>query len=66
MGTTLTVACSYGADLVVIHTGDSRAYLYRKGTLKQLTRDQTLAQVMLDRGHITPGGSQEPTAGATC
>lgn len=53
MGTTLTVACSFGADLFIFHTGDSRAYLFRKGTLEQLTRDQTMAQAMLDAGCIT-------------
>jgi protein phosphatase len=53
MGTTLTVACSFGADLFVFHTGDSRVYLLRKGSLKQLTRDQTVAQALLDAGQIT-------------
>ncbi len=52
MGTTLTVACSFGADLFVIHTGDSRVYLLRQGSLKQLTRDQTLAQALVDAGQI--------------
>jgi protein phosphatase len=58
MGTTLTVAGSFGADLFVFHTGDSRAYLLRKGTLEQLTRDQTLAQAMLDAGHGTAEQAQ--------
>ena len=31
MGTTLTVAYSVGVDLFIIHLGDSRAYLFRKG-----------------------------------
>ena len=53
MGTTLTVACSFGADLFIVQVGDSRAYLLRKGRLEQLTRDQTLAQAMLDAGQIT-------------
>ncbi|MCH5372982.1 MAG: protein phosphatase 2C domain-containing protein [Planctomycetes bacterium] len=53
MGTTLTVACSFGADLVIFHTGDSRVYLFRNGTLEQLTRDQTVAQAMLEAGQIT-------------
>ena len=37
MGTTMTLACSHGADLVVAHVGDSRAYLFRQGRLAQLT-----------------------------
>jgi PPM family protein phosphatase len=52
MGTTLTVACSFGADLFVFHTGDSRVYRFRKGSLEQLTRDQTMAQALVDAGQI--------------
>lgn len=54
MATTMTVAWSLGADLYVAHLGDSRAYLLHDGTLRQLTRDHTLAQAMADRGEITP------------
>jgi protein phosphatase len=54
MGTTLTAAYSCGADLFIIHVGDSRAYLYRKGSLCQLTKDHTLAQAMADAGYIAP------------
>lgn len=53
MGTTLTVACSLGAGLVVAHAGDSRAYLLRKGQLWRLTRDQTIAQALADSGAIS-------------
>lgn len=52
MGTTLTVARSLGPDLVVVHIGDSRAYLLRGGTLIQLTRDHTLAQELADLGGL--------------
>jgi protein phosphatase len=54
MGTTMTVACSLGADLVITHAGDSRAYLFRYGQLTRLTRDQTLAQELVDHGAIRP------------
>jgi protein phosphatase len=54
MGTTLTAAYSVGSDLFIIHIGDSRAYLYRKNELQQLTRDHTVAQAMADAGHIPP------------
>jgi protein phosphatase len=50
MGTTMTLTCSLGADLLLAHVGDSRAYLFRQGQLEQLTRDQTLAQELVDRG----------------
>jgi PPM family protein phosphatase len=53
MGTTLTVAVSLASDLFVIHVGDSRAYLLRKGQLRQLTRDQTFVQSLLDAGILT-------------
>jgi PPM family protein phosphatase len=54
MGTTLTASYSIGVDLFVIHLGDSRAYLYRGGKLKQLTKDHTVAQAMADAGYIAP------------
>ncbi len=50
MGTTLTVAGTLGNDLVLGHVGDSRAYLLRGSNLKQLTRDHTLAQALIDAG----------------
>jgi protein phosphatase len=52
MGTTLTVGYSVGPDLFIFHVGDSRAYLLRQGQLRQLTRDQTLAQELADAGHL--------------
>lgn len=54
MATTMTLAWSLGADLYIAHIGDSRAYRFHNGTLRQLTRDHTLAQAMADRGEITP------------
>lgn len=53
MGTTLTVVCSVGFHLFVVHVGDSRAYLYRKGQLQRLTRDHTVAQALADAGTIS-------------
>ncbi|HEX5703585.1 MAG TPA: protein phosphatase 2C domain-containing protein [Pyrinomonadaceae bacterium] len=50
MGTTLTVVASLGAELFVGHLGDSRAYLFRNKRLHQLTRDNTLAQELIDAG----------------
>jgi PPM family protein phosphatase len=54
MGTTLTVACSLGAHLVLYYVGDSRAYLFRGGRLLRLTRDHTQAQALADQGRIAP------------
>ena len=50
MCTTMTAALSHGRDLIVGHIGDSRAYLLRRGILRQLTRDHTLAERLLDDG----------------
>jgi serine/threonine protein phosphatase PrpC len=49
-GTTMTLALSLGADLLIAHIGDSRAYLLRRQKLYQLTRDHTLAQSLADQG----------------
>lgn len=53
-GTTLTAAFSLGRDLFVAHLGDSRAYLLRDGYLRQLTRDHTLAQSLVEQGALSP------------
>jgi protein phosphatase len=50
MGTTLTCAYSMGADLVIIHVGDSRAYIIRGQEVRQITHDHTLAQDLKDVG----------------
>ncbi|HEU4938870.1 MAG TPA: protein phosphatase 2C domain-containing protein [Vicinamibacterales bacterium] len=54
MGTTLTAARSLGRDLLITHVGDSRAYLFRAGTLLRLTRDHTYAQLLVDTGELAP------------
>jgi protein phosphatase len=54
MGTTLTLAYLLWPRAYVIHAGDSRAYLYRDGQLQQITRDQTVAQRMVDQGLLAP------------
>jgi PPM family protein phosphatase len=52
MGTTLTLAYSFCSDLFIAHVGDSRAYLFREGQLRQLTHDHTVAQRLADIGEI--------------
>jgi serine/threonine protein phosphatase PrpC len=44
MGTTVTIAYLLWPLLYVAHAGDSRCYLFRRGALRQLTTDHTLAQ----------------------
>ncbi len=50
MGTTWTSAHLCGLHAVIVHLGDSRAYLMRGGQLEQVTRDQTMAQDLIDAG----------------
>ncbi len=50
MGTTLTSVYVVGWNAIVVQVGDSRAYLWRDGELRQITRDQSLAQVLIDSG----------------
>ena len=50
MGTTWTSAHLFPPYAVVAHLGDSRAYLLRGGELTQITRDETMAQVLIDSG----------------
>jgi serine/threonine protein phosphatase PrpC len=57
MGTTVTMAFQLGAQLCVVHVGDTRAYLYRAGELHQLTQDHTLEAEMLRSGALQPGQS---------
>lgn len=51
-GTTLTVAFGLGEKWILAHVGDSRAYRFRRGALKQLSHDHTVAQELADTGII--------------
>ncbi|WP_432477879.1 PP2C family protein-serine/threonine phosphatase [Nocardioides sp. GXQ0305] len=51
--TTATVAYFDGTRLGMGHVGDSRAYLLREGELRQLTKDHTFVQTLIDDGQIT-------------
>ncbi len=54
MGSTLTMARVCGRELIVVHVGDTRAYLFRSGHLERLTKDDTLAQMLIDTGRLSP------------
>jgi len=54
MGSTGVAALLRPEGAYVAHTGDSRAYLLRRGGLTQLTRDHTIVQCMQDDGLISP------------
>jgi serine/threonine protein phosphatase PrpC len=53
MGTTLTAATVDERGAHLGHVGDSRAYLLRAGSLRQLTDDHTLVNRMVKAGEIT-------------
>ena len=53
MATTLTLFLGVWPWYYLVQVGDSRYYLYRDGELTQLTRDQTLAQDLVDQGVFT-------------
>jgi protein phosphatase len=53
MGTTSTVAVLVDKVLFLAEVGDSRAYLLRRGQLKQLTKDQSLVNQLIEAGHLT-------------
>lgn len=53
MGTTITMAVLDGEVAYLGHIGDSRAYLFRKGKLQQLSVDHTLVNELLKNGSIT-------------
>ena len=51
MGTTGVCAYAGGGFAHIVHAGDSRAYLYHRGTLRQITRDHSM---------VAAAGGQRP------
>ena len=54
MGTTATAVGVLDGFLYIAQVGDSRAYLLRNGEIRQLTRDQSLVQELVDAGTLRP------------
>ncbi len=52
MATALTAALLSKGSVSIVHVGDSRAYLWRRGTLRQLTADHTLGAALFGQGRI--------------
>jgi protein phosphatase len=59
MGTTLTGALVSDDEVSIVHVGDSRAYLYRDGELRQLTRDHSLVEELRRQGRLTTEEAEE-------
>lgn len=53
MGTTTTLALIVDSDAYLAQVGDSRAYLVRKGVARQITKDQSFVQRLIDAGRMT-------------
>ncbi len=53
MGATVVCAVLLDNKLWYAHVGDSRLYLFRDGTLRQLTKDHSVGQEMSDAGVLT-------------
>jgi len=56
MATTLTVGIAVWPWFHVVQVGDSRAYVYTNGQLRQITRDQTVGQALVDQGILKKDG----------
>ncbi len=54
MATTLTLFIAVWPWAYVVQVGDSRCYHYHSGELRQMTRDQTIAQDLVDQGVLAP------------
>jgi serine/threonine protein phosphatase PrpC len=59
MGTTLTAAYLDDAALAIAHVGDSRAYLFRGGSLERLTQDHSLVEELVRQDKLTPEQAAE-------
>lgn len=53
MGTTLIVVILYRNRAYIGHVGDSRVYRIRKNIMRQLTKDHSYVQALVDQGSIT-------------
>lgn len=53
MGTTLEAALIRGRSCLISHTGDSRVYAIDGQGVRQITRDHSYVNVLLDSGEIT-------------
>ena len=53
MATTLTLWIGVGPWAYLLQVGDSRYYVFHDGELTQVTRDQTMAQALVDEGALS-------------
>lgn len=53
-GSTLVALLFHTGGTEIAHCGDSRAYVFRQGTLLPLTRDHSLVRELVDAGQLRP------------
>jgi PPM family protein phosphatase len=63
MSTTLTGLLSLGRRLYIVHSGDSRCYLFRGSTLNLVTNDHSQAQLEVDAGTRDPAAARKSPGG---
>jgi protein phosphatase len=54
MGTTCTAVVVRDREAFIAHVGDSRVYVVREGSIRQLTRDHSLVAQLVESRHLTP------------
>ncbi len=59
MATTLTLMISTWPNAYIVQVGDSRCYYWHDGMLQRMTRDQTLAQELVDAGALRADEAQQ-------
>lgn len=52
MGTTLVAAFVRGRKVSFVNVGDSRAYIINQKGIRQITKDHSVVQMMVDRGSL--------------
>ncbi len=59
MGTTIcAVRLLTNGQLALVNVGDSRAYLWHEGSLKQLTHDHSVTYELIERGELREEGAR--------
>lgn len=54
MGTTLVAVLLQGRKATLVNVGDSRGYVIDRSGIRQITKDHSLVQLMVDRGELMP------------